>query len=104
MRKQSVKFTNASAYAIRIGELYRLAWENAEDPWFQSQVSEYLDGEGFYYYPELDQFGMLSVDPAREWVRSDDPEAERKAWVLAANVCQNGWRRIDRERQKGEGA
>jgi hypothetical protein len=92
MRQQSGAFRDVAAYAIRIGDLYQLARENQDDPWFQQKVEEYLSGEGFYYYPELDSFGMLSVKPESEWVPADDPEAERKAWLLAAKACQNGHR------------
>jgi len=92
MRKQNRDLIDTAAYAIRRADLYRMARENETDPWFQEKVAEYLDGGGFWYYPELDQFGMLSVNPESVWVPASAPEAERKAWLMAAKVCQNGHR------------
>lgn len=91
MRQQSRDFTNAAAYMIRRAELYAIARENEGDPWFQAQVTARLNSRSsFGWYPDLDEFGMLSINPEQVLVRADDPDAERKAWLMAVSVYQSG--------------
>jgi hypothetical protein len=100
--KLSRELVDRSAYAQRIGEMYRIMRENVEDPWFQREVKKKLE-EGFYFLPDLDKYGMVPDDPDREWVAPDDPDVERKAWLMVVKACQNGWRRHDPVKN-GEGA
>jgi hypothetical protein len=97
----SRELVDRSAYAQRIGEMYKIMRENVEDPWFQKEVAEKLKG-GFYFLPDLDKYGMASVDPEREWVAPDDPDVERKAWLMVVKACQNGWRRHEAKTEGSE--
>lgn len=92
MRKQSDEFGNRAYVAIRLGELYLAARENEDDPWFQQQVENYLSGDGFYWYPEIEAKGHVTAGGELAWTPADHPDAERRAWLMAALAYRNGHR------------